>query len=205
MSRTLYVQPNEPLKLTAIRTDAVLPPAFDLVVLGRKEKDMVIAAGRNPERKEADLADGMPVNTLYDPNAPAVVQNEIQPVPHADMDGDVPQPAPVPEAALQSAEAQQQQQDIADGEAAMQALQDAPMIPEAPIGGAPDAPMMATAEMGDGGVGDALNAVVGSGPPAPPSESLGEEHSPAPPSVGRAPSEQPSLVEVGPSPAAVNA
>lgn len=160
---------------------------------------MVIAAGRNPERREADVADGHPINTLYDPNAQAIAQNASQPAPQADMDGDVSQA----DAAIQSAEAQQQQQqqqDMADGEAAIQALQEAPIIPEAPIGGAPDAPMMATAEM-DGGAGEAL-VVIGNGSPAPPSESLGEE---AAPSVDGAASEQSSLVEAGPSSAAVNA
>lgn len=193
-------------RLTTIRTDAVLPPAFDLVVLGRKEKDMVIATGRNPERKESDMFNGSVINVLYDPSAQSNVQNAIPPAPQADMDGNLPQPAPTPEDASQSIEAQQrqQQQDIADGEAAMQALQEAPMMSEAPIGGAPDAPMMATAEMG-GGVGEALDVVVGSGPPAPPSESLGEEAPPAPASVDGEASEQPSLVEPGLSSAAVHA
>lgn len=171
----------------------MLPPSFDLVVLGRKEKEMVIAAGRNPERKEADMANGVPVNTMYDPNAQAIAQSASQPAPQADMDGNASQP----DIAAQSAEAQHQQ-DMADGEAAIQALQEAPMMPEAPIGGAPDAPMMATAEMGDA-------LVIGNGPPAPHSESLGEDAHTAEPSLDGAASEQSSLVEAGPSAAAVNA
>lgn len=196
MSGLLYALSSDHARLTPPRTDAVLPPAFDLVVLGRKEKEMVIAAdNRNPERKEADIKDGVPIHTRYDPNAQLIVQNASQPAPQADMGGNTSEGGP------QSAEAQQQQyqQDMADGEAAIQALQEAPMMPEASIGGAPDAPMMATAEMGDG-VAEAL--VIGSGPPAPPSESLGEEATSA---VDGAASEQSSLVEAGPSAAAVNA
>ena len=43
----------------------VLPPSFDLVVLGKKEKLAVIACGKNPDRKEADVEDGRPINTEY--------------------------------------------------------------------------------------------------------------------------------------------
>lgn len=183
--------------LNASRTDMVLPPSFDLVVLGRKEKEMVIAAGRNPDRKEADMANGEVINKVYDPNAQIVAtQNSSQPGPQADMNANASQLAPGLEAVAQSAQAaqQQHQQDIADGEAAMQALQDAPMMPEAPIGGGvPDAPMMPTAEMS----GDLDGALVdGSGPPATPSESLGEG-APTAPSADDGLSEQASLVEAG--------
>lgn len=49
------------------RADAHLPPSFDLVVLGRKERATVIACGKNPDRKEADVdpTTGLPVNTEY--------------------------------------------------------------------------------------------------------------------------------------------
>lgn len=138
---------------------------------------MVIAAGRNPERKEADINNGVPINVLYDPNASVVIQDPLQAVPQVEMNPHAPAPAPVHEAP--------DLHDGADSVAAIQALRDAPMIPEAPIGGAPDAPMMAAADMGDAGVGGA------------PSESLGDVHSIA--------HSEPSIVEVGPNPAAVNA
>lgn len=42
-----------------------------MVVLGKKEKEMVISAGKNPNRREADVdANGQPIDVLYDPNAP---------------------------------------------------------------------------------------------------------------------------------------
>jgi hypothetical protein len=44
----------------------LLPPGFDLVVLGKKERQAVIAAGRNPDRKESDIDDDdKPTNTIY--------------------------------------------------------------------------------------------------------------------------------------------
>lgn len=44
----------------------MLPPGFDLVVLGKKEKNAVILCGRNPDRQEADLDENnMPNNTVY--------------------------------------------------------------------------------------------------------------------------------------------
>jgi len=39
----------------ASRTDTVLPPGFDLVVLGAKEIERVRSVQRNPDRKEADV------------------------------------------------------------------------------------------------------------------------------------------------------
>lgn len=46
------------------RADANLPPGFDLVVLGKKEREAVMAVGKNPERKEADVDEaGRPINT----------------------------------------------------------------------------------------------------------------------------------------------
>lgn len=44
----------------------LLPPGFDLVVLGKKERQAVMAAGRNPDRGEGDIDDNdNPTNTLY--------------------------------------------------------------------------------------------------------------------------------------------
>ena len=47
------------------RADGILPPSFDLVVLGKKERNAVIACGKNPDRKEADVLNGHPINTEY--------------------------------------------------------------------------------------------------------------------------------------------
>lgn len=106
-----------------------LPPSFDLVVLGRKEKDMVIAAGRNPDRREADIdVNGDPINTLYDPNAP---------------------PPPPLQVAIQEAPqvaAEQVEHSEADDLRPLQ--EEAQMAMNTHMGGgAPDAPMM-TADMG---------------------------------------------------------
>lgn len=44
----------------------MLPLSFDYVVLGKKEREAVIACGRNPDRKENDVDEsGNPINTLY--------------------------------------------------------------------------------------------------------------------------------------------
>ncbi|KAJ4420846.1 hypothetical protein N0V85_000425 [Neurospora sp. IMI 360204] len=53
------------LKQDFLKVDARLPPSFDLVVLGQKEKNAVIACGKNPDRKEADVRNGIPFNTRY--------------------------------------------------------------------------------------------------------------------------------------------
>lgn len=50
------------------RVDSILPPSFDLVVLGKKERNAVIACGKNPDRKEADILNGIPTNTDYRPD-----------------------------------------------------------------------------------------------------------------------------------------
>ncbi|KAM7205630.1 hypothetical protein V8F33_000956 [Rhypophila sp. PSN 637] len=61
------------LKQDFLKADSILPPSFDLVVLGRKEKASVIAVGKNPDRKEADVAidpatgNLKPTNTEYAP------------------------------------------------------------------------------------------------------------------------------------------
>lgn len=131
---------------------------------------MVIAARRNPERREGDLdADGQPINTLYDPDVAVFApvdstQQDHQQHNHPDQQDDaqrdhhqefgqqirLPPPSQaesVDESIAESAEA-----------AGLRALQEAQMAVEAPMGNAPDAPMMAAADMG-----------------APPSEQLGEE------------------------------
>ncbi|KAK3695500.1 hypothetical protein B0T22DRAFT_109073 [Podospora appendiculata] len=58
------------LKQDFLKADAVLPPSFDLVVLGRKERAAVEACGKNPDRKEADILDGRVVNTEFVPKEP---------------------------------------------------------------------------------------------------------------------------------------
>ena len=44
-----------------------MPPGFDGVVLGAKERKIVIDVGRNPDRKEEDIdpETGLPTNTHY--------------------------------------------------------------------------------------------------------------------------------------------
>ncbi len=54
------------------RTDSLLPPSFDLVVLGKKEVENVKSVGRNPYRKESDVINGIPVNTMLQPDLPQV-------------------------------------------------------------------------------------------------------------------------------------
>jgi len=49
-------------------TDSVLPPGFDLVILGKKEMDRVRGVGKNPNRHERDIdEDGIPLNTEFFP------------------------------------------------------------------------------------------------------------------------------------------
>ncbi|KAI0886098.1 uncharacterized protein GGS22DRAFT_159878 [Annulohypoxylon maeteangense] len=43
------------LKVWYLEGDRILPPGFDQVALGQKEKDSVIKCGRNPNRREDDL------------------------------------------------------------------------------------------------------------------------------------------------------
>ncbi|KAI1212841.1 uncharacterized protein F4807DRAFT_414787 [Annulohypoxylon truncatum] len=43
------------LKVWYLEGDKILPPGFDQVALGQKEKDLVIKCGRNPDRREDDL------------------------------------------------------------------------------------------------------------------------------------------------------
>ncbi|KAI8957728.1 hypothetical protein F5Y11DRAFT_360596 [Daldinia sp. FL1419] len=54
------------LKVWYLEGDRILPPGFDQVVLGQKEKDAVIKCGRNPDRKEDDLdEDGKITNNIW--------------------------------------------------------------------------------------------------------------------------------------------
>ncbi|KAH8171850.1 hypothetical protein LIA77_08617 [Sarocladium implicatum] len=67
------------MKVDYLITDAVLPPCFDLVALGKKENERLIAMGKNPNRREADLDDqGMPINTAYVPPPPPEQEQEAQ-------------------------------------------------------------------------------------------------------------------------------
>ncbi|KAG5915220.1 hypothetical protein E4U61_004811 [Claviceps capensis] len=52
------------MKVDFLLADAVLPPGFDLVGLGKKEEIKVVAGRRNPHRKEDDRDEnGRPINT----------------------------------------------------------------------------------------------------------------------------------------------
>ncbi|KAL7621249.1 hypothetical protein AAE478_008566 [Parahypoxylon ruwenzoriense] len=54
------------MKVLYLEADRILPTGFDQVVLGRKEKDSVIAAGRNPDRMEDDIdRHGNVINNIW--------------------------------------------------------------------------------------------------------------------------------------------
>lgn len=54
------------MKVDFLMTDAVLPPCFDLVTLGKKEIDRLINYGKNPFRREKDVnTTGRAINTEY--------------------------------------------------------------------------------------------------------------------------------------------
>ncbi|KAI0894477.1 hypothetical protein F4806DRAFT_498258 [Annulohypoxylon nitens] len=54
------------LKVWYLEGDRVLPPGFDQVALGQKEKASVIKCGRNPERREDDMDEnGQVTNNLW--------------------------------------------------------------------------------------------------------------------------------------------
>lgn len=54
------------LKKGYLRADAILPSGFDFVRLSKKERDDVIAAGRNPDRMEDDIdEEGHVINNLW--------------------------------------------------------------------------------------------------------------------------------------------
>ncbi|KAK4242034.1 hypothetical protein C8A03DRAFT_40603 [Achaetomium macrosporum] len=87
------------LKQDFLKCDAVLPRGFDLVVLGKKEREAIKACGKNPDRKEADIDEnGRPINTDLVPERP---QQEIQPAPQPAIQP-APQPAiqPAPQPAI---------------------------------------------------------------------------------------------------------
>ena len=48
-----------------IRDDKLLPRHFDQVGLTKNCKDEIRTAGRNPDRKEADVLHGRPVNIYW--------------------------------------------------------------------------------------------------------------------------------------------
>ena len=89
------------------RCDGKLPAGFDLVVLGKKEREAVMACGKNPDRKEADVDEnGEPVNTALGGEEVPVPAPEAMPeaMPEA-LPADLPAPLPLaePEAELQAA------------------------------------------------------------------------------------------------------
>lgn len=68
------------MKVDYLITDAVLPPCFDLVALGKKENERLIAMGKNPGRREADLDDqGMPINTAFVPKPREEEREDLPP------------------------------------------------------------------------------------------------------------------------------
>lgn len=139
----------------------MLPPGFDLVVLGRKEKEMVIHAGRNPERREEDRDDtGNITNSIYDPEVPGPIRQDLPAA--SQVFEDVPPPS-----------------ENSDAASELRPLQEAHMVAEAPMDGAPDAPMDAP-DMG-----------------APPSEPLGEDEPVVDSTI--APPIDPSISEASPS------
>ncbi|KAK3985932.1 hypothetical protein QBC44DRAFT_334133 [Cladorrhinum sp. PSN332] len=58
------------LKQDFLKADGLLPRGFDLVVLGKKEREAVQACGKNPDRKEADI-------DMSDPEKPRPVNTEL--------------------------------------------------------------------------------------------------------------------------------
>lgn len=84
--------------LIRYRADLRLPPGFDLVVLGKKEREAVKAVGKNPDRKEADVDEnGQPIGTEYAPEGEAApAAPRPAPLPPAE-----PQPQQQPEEQLQ--------------------------------------------------------------------------------------------------------
>ncbi|KAK1758418.1 hypothetical protein QBC47DRAFT_374623 [Echria macrotheca] len=83
------------LKQDFLKADGVLPPSFDLVVLGKKEVNAVIAVGKNPYRKEADIINGIPVNTEYQAD-PAASPAAALPPATAQAALPAPEPASAP-------------------------------------------------------------------------------------------------------------
>ncbi|KAK4649585.1 uncharacterized protein QC761_120310 [Podospora bellae-mahoneyi] len=87
------------LKQDFLKVDGVLPKGFDLVVLGKKEREAVKACGKNPDRKESDLdANGHPINTEFGDSVTAAAHA----APVAQMDA-LPPPPPHDPQLLQGA------------------------------------------------------------------------------------------------------
>ncbi|KAK0669549.1 hypothetical protein QBC41DRAFT_249614 [Cercophora samala] len=87
------------LKQDFLKADGVLPKGFDLVVLGKKEREAVKACGKNPDRKESDLdASGIPINTELGDSVTAAAHA----APVAQMDA-LPPPPPHDPQLLQGA------------------------------------------------------------------------------------------------------
>ncbi|KAH6630169.1 hypothetical protein B0J18DRAFT_393415 [Chaetomium sp. MPI-SDFR-AT-0129] len=96
------------LKQDFLKADVLLPRGFDLVVLGKKEREAVKAVGKNPDRREADVVNDQPVNTEYvDKDATANPAPAPAPLPPADAN---------PEEQLQLTQAEPQPQPQAEGE-----------------------------------------------------------------------------------------
>ncbi|KAM5346841.1 hypothetical protein ACJ41O_009846 [Fusarium nematophilum] len=53
------------MKVDFLMADAVLPPGFDLVALGKKEVDRLKSYGKNPYRKERDIENGKAIGTEW--------------------------------------------------------------------------------------------------------------------------------------------
>ncbi|EAQ89938.1 hypothetical protein CHGG_06557 [Chaetomium globosum CBS 148.51] len=80
------------------RTDTLLPRGFDLVVLGKKEKEAVKAVGKNPDRKEDDVDEnGQPVNTEFREDMAAAPAALLEPLPPADVQPEQQQQQQQPE------------------------------------------------------------------------------------------------------------
>lgn len=87
------------------RADAVLPRGFDLVVLGKKEREAVKAVGKNPDRREGDIDENsQPVNTelapLVAPAPEPLPPAEPQPEEQLQALPEEPQPAVLEPAAV---------------------------------------------------------------------------------------------------------
>lgn len=161
-----------------------MPAGFDLVVLGRKEKDMATLAGRNPDRREDDVdADGKPTNMYIGGIMPPDALRRWE---QEKWDREL-----LSRTQAREREHLQPRMSISsdDGPEAgeLRPLQEAQMaVEEAPMGdgGAPDAPM-APADMG-----------------APASEALGESESVVEVDSSLAPPIDPSISEAVTNPVA---
>lgn len=104
--------------------------------MGKKEKDMIIAAGRNPERQEADIDEnGTITNYMYAPVQPGMAHNALPIIAAAS--------ASSPAAVDANADAPG---DIAEDDAAESIVASVPKPEPAPVFEEPAAP---TADMGN--------------------------------------------------------